>query len=504
MRDRITDDNGSTLRRCRYKDEQIRTALRRHTRVAIVDRETRAATSSPTTPQSMKLRPDLKTFALESRGAALLFAFAELLRARLTKDPYRRATAFLRAWRATDHPLVVEPTINYLRSLLIPDRQLRPLSENSLLQSFTQTSAAQAMRRAVAEHDTFDRVRLRSPRPDEDEARQGDLIVLKPRNDEIGEKGVLLVKYGEAIESFAALYDVERLVRHYVIVLEPSWWGYQDSLFFLFAGADADVIVQAQAPGDFAFVEQYGMSLVPIRVGAGDWVDPAFFAPASGPRVFDVVMVSSWNPFKRHRDLFDALEELRTRHGRRLKTALIGYPSGLTTQDMKTEIHRRGLSDQCEVFDRIPPSRVADIVAKSRLYVLLSRREGANKAMYEAMFCDTPVLAPADHKGINLHHLNEETGLVFERGRLAETILAALSRSEAYAPRAWALRNTGYRNATRLLNELLERMARKKGQPWTRPIVPKKNQPNLMYVSEADRLEMNPEYERLAEYLRRD
>ena len=41
---------------------------------------------------------------------------------------------------------------------------------------------------------------------------------------------------------------------------------------------------------------------------------------------FDLVMVSAWDPVKRHHALFEALRRLRDRHGRVLRAALVGYP----------------------------------------------------------------------------------------------------------------------------------------------------------------------------------
>ena len=444
----------------------------------------------------------LRTFAVESPIGTSLYAAASLMRAAAARDTYGRAVHVMRAWRATDQRLVRSRAASFLRRNLTPDGQLRPLAQNPLLHSFARSPAAQAVREQFAAYDPVDRVRLRFPREGEDPNRQGDLIILKTPDPVSGEKGVLLIKYSEAMERLAAVFEVERLVERYVIVIEPSWWGYQDASFFLFAGSDADVVVQAQARTDFQFLSSHGYGLTPVRVGAGDWIDPAVFTPTSAPREYDVVMVSSWNPFKRHSDLFDALEQLRTREGKVLRTALIGYPSGWTADDIRGMLERRGLTPQCEIYEAVPPSTVADIVARSRLYVLLSRREGANKAMYEAMFCDTPVLAPADHKGINHDHLNEHTGMTFETGALAPALDTALARSSNFSPRQWAVRHTGFEAATARLNEVLRDLAERRRAPWTRPAVAKKNQPNLQYADDADRVRLDAAYDGLAEYLR--
>jgi hypothetical protein len=53
----------------------------------------------------------------------------------------------------------------------------------------------------------------------------------------------------------------------------------------------------------------------------------------------------------------------------------------------------------------------------------------------------------------------------------------------------------------RTLVALLLLLALAAGEPWTTDIVPKKNGPNLLYVNEADRLALEPEYKKLEAYL---
>ena len=445
-----------------------------------------------------------RTFALETSAGRLLFGSGQLVVAWSTRNPYRRASALLRAWRATENVGIGKIASEYLKSALTRNGQLVTLAENPLLRSFLTTPEAQQSREHFGRLDLSDCVRMRLPRPLEGVERQGNLILLKSPDDRTGEKGVILLKYSESFRSFASLFEVERLVSKYMIVLEPSWWGYKDAAFYILAGSDSDVLVQSPSQPDHDFLSEHGFGLESVRIGAGDWGDPALFRPSGAARRYDVVMVSSWNPFKRHRDLFAALKEAKSRFGRTITAALIGYPSGWTFENIRAELQRFGIADQCEIFDSISQSKVAEIVSQSRLYVLLSRREGANKAMYEALFCDTPVLVPRAHRGVNLEHLNLQTGATFAEGQLTQSLLEVLDRSEAFSPRTWALSHTGFENATRELNNALKRRAVKRGQRWEHPILAKKNQPNLLYAREQDRLTMEPQYDRLIEYLRSD
>ena len=347
----------------------------------------------------------LRDWAAEMPLGRSLFAALHLTAALAPRGSYNRASSLLRAWRAGDRWWASATALRFLERELAPQARLRPLADNPILRQFARSRQASAIRRQFADYDMADRARLRFPIRGSSPQRQGDLILLKTPDPLTGEKGVLLVKYTEAVARMLALFRVERLVERYTIVLEPSWWGYQDALFFALVGGDADVFVQAPAAADYTFIAAHGMGLVPLRLGAGDWIDPETFRPGDGERAYDVVMVSSWNRFKRHTDLFEAMRTAREAHGRVLTAALIGYPSGWTSAHIRARAERYGVADQCTIFESIPQQQVSQIVASSRLYVLLSRREGANKAMYEAMFCDTPVLVPRFHKGINLDHL---------------------------------------------------------------------------------------------------
>ena len=382
------------------------------------------------------------------------------------------------------------------------DGVLASVADNRWLRAFLATGESATLRAHFAGTAMHHRVRLREPN-DEDPQRQGNLIVLKRHDPATGEKGVILLTYSEPLRRLPAMYDLPALARRYAFVLEPSSWGYEDPTFFLYAGADVDVIVQAPWYRDHQFLQELRCNIHPVRTGAGDWVDPAVFSPtvARGGRRFDVVVVSSWSPWKRHRDLFEAAATLK-QQGVALRIALVGYPLVWDQARIRRLIERFGLTDQCTIFDSVPQPEVARIVGDSEAYVLLSRREGANRALYEALFCDTPVVVFAGHRGVDTDMVRSGPGALFEADRLGEAILRVLRDPDAFHPLEWARANSGYLNSTRAMNTLLRQMAERRGLPWTRDIVPKKNAPEVRYAEERDRLVMEPEYPLLAPFLR--
>ena len=380
--------------------------------------------------------------------------------------------------------------------------RLRPIAENRWLHSYLGTSEARGSRAHFASFADHHRVRMREPN-DEDPQRQGSLLLLKRYDVTTGEKGVILLAYTRTLRRFPALFDMGALASRYAFVLEPSSWGYEDAGLFLYAGDDMDVVVQAPWRRDHLYVKELRCNLEPLWIGAGDWVDPDTFqstVPAA-EREYDLVAVSAWSALKRHADLFRALAQLNER-GRRLRVALIGYPMDWTQEKIRRLAREHGVEAQCAIYELVPQSTVAEIVGNSRAYVLMSRREGANRALYEALLCDTPVIVYALHRGVNTDIIRDGVGTLYDADGLAAAITRVLDARATYHARAWAEQHTGYRNSTAALNDALRALSTRRGLPWTRNIVEKRNAPDLLYADPGDVERFAGEYAALREFMR--
>ena len=380
--------------------------------------------------------------------------------------------------------------------------QLLPISSNKWLAEFLRTREADALRSRFDSWGDHHRVRMREPN-DENPQRQGDLILLKRYNRATGEKGVIVLKYTESLWRFPAMFRIEALASRYAFVLEPSSWGYEDPRFFIYVGRDMDVVVQSPWRRDHEFITQLHSNLVSVRTGAGDWVDPKTFSSNKPPRDrrFDVVAVSAWSALKRHEDLFRVAAQLKAA-GRELQIALIGYPLDWTQERVRQLARTYGIERQCTIYEQVPQSVVAEVVGDSRLYVLMSRREGANKALYEALWCDTPVAVYDSHRGVNTDIVRDEVGTLYDAQGLAAAIGRVVDNPDRFAPRRWAEEHTGYVNSTAVLNVTLKRLAEARGLPWTEDIAEKINAPEMIYAKPLDVERFGVEYESLREFLR--
>lgn len=376
--------------------------------------------------------------------------------------------------------------------------RLGPLAQNPLRRGLLRTHSANALVERLRQVPPSTRVRMR--RHDGGDPRlPGNLIILK--RPEGNEKGVVLLKYTPGIEAAAVLFDLPAMAKRYVFVLEPSSWGYQDPIYLMYAGSDIDVVVQSPAPEDFDFLSDLQSNLHPVRIGAGDWADPALFGPCQ-EKTYDLIAVSGWNPLKRHRDLFEALSTIRRRHGLQLRVALVGYNQGWTREAIVRLINRYDLQDGCEIYEGIPYAQVATLLSHSRAYVLMSRREGANKAMYESLFSDVPVIVYRHHRGINLSHVNPQTGVLYDVRGLADAIMEVMRDPARFSPRRWAEEHTGCYKSSTELGVALRELASESGTRWTGEVVPKTNAPNLRYVRPSDVGRFADAYDDLVQYLR--
>lgn len=376
----------------------------------------------------------------------------------------------------------------------------REKGTNDIIPGYRATKESRDLVREFKAYGEHYLLTLKYPSKVEIPQRQGDLLILKPCTSQ-NEKGVIFVKYDSSFKKFISFYNIEALAKHYRFVLEPGFWGYQNTEILMYVGVGTDIIVEAQYKPDYTFIKDLQTNLIPINLGSGDWIDPELFQPdASDKKRYDLIMVASWVKFKRHRLLFESLSRLDGKVG---KVALIGYPwEGRTLDDIKREAKEFNVLEKLDFFENIPPDRVNQLMRMSKVGLMLTKREGANKSIYECFFSNVPVIVSAENMGVNRDHINQYTGCVAEDRNLPQVIVSVLDRYAEFRPRQWARENTGYPNSTVKLNNLLKEIAIQKGEAWTRDIYPKKNCPEAMYAREADRLESENYLPHLRQFLR--
>jgi glycosyltransferase involved in cell wall biosynthesis len=309
-------------------------------------------------------------------------------------------------------------------------------------------------------------------------------IVLKsPReNDRVVEKGVLLLKNTERLDTFRRCVAMPSLLEHYSLILEPSWSGYANPKLLSFCiFRNNPIVVMSPCRADLQFLERLNSNLRPTPTGASDWVDPRVFRPLDGQdKRFDAVMVARWTLLKRHHLLFRALNRVGDRSYRVALVAsnIAGDSDRRTILSMIDEYR---LADQITVFEDLEPSRVNEILNQSKVNLLLSRQEGSNRSLFEGFFAGIPGLAFANNIGIPITHFTPQTGRLIAEHDLPGALLYFREHWAQFDPRPWALANIAPEVTTARLNLLLRQLAQQRHEPWTQDIACKTNGPELLY-----------------------
>ena len=304
------------------------------------------------------------------------------------------------------------------------------------------------------------------------------MIVLSAPAADRSRKGVLLVMFTAQFVELTAALDLALLSRDYHLVLEPSYSGYADTAILQFKQlAPAPVFVMATERRDFTFLERVGGNLIPVRLGSSDWVDPHTFTPLVGTKKrYDAIMVAGWERLKRHHALFKAIAELNDPSYR---FCLVGSSWRGSRREIEGLLAYYGLSGQAELHEKLTPAEVNRRFNESRVNVLMTRREGSNRSLFEGMFADVPALALSSIIGPNLAWLNSEGGRLVEEDRLSEALVAFRGSPVGYRPRAWALEHISPVVSTQTLERAI---ARAVGSNAVMPLSVKVNAPELKYL----------------------
>jgi glycosyltransferase involved in cell wall biosynthesis len=301
-------------------------------------------------------------------------------------------------------------------------------------------------------------------------------------------KGVLLVKFTETFRYLYHHIDIPSLLKYFHVVLEPSWSGYCVPEILFWTAHKEHVFVQASEELDRQFLCQINSNLVPMEFGASDWVDHRVFRPISTPKIYDAVYIANLSPIKRVHIFISAVARA-TRQRPGFRSALVLSSWGGRRGEFEQLLKHYGVGDQITVLMNQPQERLNEILNQSRVSVLLSRKEGSNKTLFESMFAGTPVLLLRGNIGVNKKYINDATGRIVDERDLVDALLAAADDQLPKHPREWAMKNISPEITTAKLQTVIARYDPHYSTAQT-ALTPKVNAPEAEYMHEADRRNM--------------
>lgn len=311
------------------------------------------------------------------------------------------------------------------------------------------------------------------------------LIILSPPQN-CG-KGVLLVKFTDNFGYFNYIFDLERISQDYVLVLEPSSSGYFNPNILFLIGRQSPIVIQTPEKVDFEFIEEISSNMAPIAIGANHWVDNRVFYPLDhAKKEYDIIMVANWGDVKRHYHLFKAVAKCKNKSD--LRVALVGTPWPNALKQIQEMALYYNVDQNIDYFEKISQKEVNMLLNKSKICLLLSKKEGFNKAIIEAMFSNIPVfLLKGFNYGQHYDYINSKTGDFVEPSELTEfieNIDSVLSKGE-FSPNEWVRDHMTVEKTTEKLIASLSEVEEKWDLRINKKLDRKINNPDCDYVNPA-------------------
>lgn len=284
-----------------------------------------------------------------------------------------------------------------------------------------------------------------------------------------GEHGFLLTSFEAELDKLATSPHLGRIEASYDICFVPTWQPfYTVPLYRFLARASRPIMLMPSSRPDYQLCTRRHLDLVALPFQASSWVNPQFFQPSSRKDI-DLIMLANFSAYKRHWHLFRALRDLPTD----LRVVLVGVPIDTRTPEaLLDEARLFGVADRVKIVETPSDDVVSSLLARARLFLALSAKEGSCIAVAEALFAGTPVAIYKDAVIGSKEYVNPKTGVLLDRSRpLAAQIMEVLERTDDFAPAEWARREIGSAVNSARLNQQVRKLTTERGAPWTRDLV---------------------------------
>jgi glycosyltransferase involved in cell wall biosynthesis len=314
-------------------------------------------------------------------------------------------------------------------------------------------------------------------------AREGlslPLTVLKPSvYTSLGvDRGVILCSPGMIVFLLMNLPQ-EVLKSRWLVVDSVQGYGFGEN-----SVADLHLIASPSLIDDYLASPHGGIPYSVLGDG-GDFVNPLLFYPMPVEPVYDVVLIASWAPLKRHKLLLEAARVLKNNNSpiRILMMGSYCVPGHVSTMDEALEyedsvrclattyqldvniLQNRDVShenhDGSSVLGEYTKVEVNKLINQARIGVLPSLEEGTNRFAAECLCANRPVIVLETLKGGTTKYISEKTGLKSGDSPedLARTIRNALDNLTQFEPRRAFLLTYGFYNSNRELERAIAAVA---------------------------------------------
>lgn len=303
-------------------------------------------------------------------------------------------------------------------------------------------------------------------------------------DNKIIERGAIIFKFSEIFIPMYHLLEVNLFAKYFRIILEPSSSGYsaEEILIWTTLGTEK-IIVLSPDKGDFEFLSKIKTNLIPVNLGAADWVNPEIFYKLNEiPKEYDSIYVANFNPVKRVDRYIRAVVNI-TRQKSNYHAALVCAGHGSAETEIMAILNWAQAKAKISFFSRMSQVELNKLINQSRVNVLLSLREGANKGLSEGLCSGTPALLLEENVGVNRDKINSLTGKIVPDAALEDTLIWFANAKEEFKPQEWVNEHYSPIASTNSLANCLAEIEAADGRVWSMGLYPKVNQPELAYLN---------------------
>lgn len=266
------------------------------------------------------------------------------------------------------------------------------------------------------------------------------------------QKGILMISFEYDLLTLLSSERIEDLLKEYIVIFFSSWSPPFFPALWSFPSQHVNELVLGLSnQRDSEMFTSLGFEPEVLDLFYSNFVRPDDLKPRDcDHRDVDIVMVANWAKFKRHWVLFEMLRQM---NNPTLRVVLIGQPeAGRTVDDVRAEAKLFGVEGQIEFYNRLPIEEVWDWLARSRISMVTSKREGSCVVAVESLMANTPVVLLEGAMIGSASFINDQTGILIKEGAdMGQCLSKFLERWSEMSPRGWAERHIGSINA---LNDL--------------------------------------------------
>lgn len=311
------------------------------------------------------------------------------------------------------------------------------------------------------------------------------LILKLPRlaKEKISEKGVIIFKFTETFIPLYLALDVHLLTKYFRIVLEPSWAGYSIVDILIWSQVSHEkVVVLTPDAGDYEFLTELSSNLIPDNLGAADWVNPEkFYKIKDEVKLYDAIYIANYNPAKRVDRFIRAIVRIN-RKNKNFKAVLVCAGHGYTGREIMATLNCAKNKANISYFEGKSQSELNLLLNQSKVNVLLSLKEGANKVLTEGLFSGTAALLLKENVGVKRSSINSHTGKIVHDTELEDTLIWFSQHYDEFSPDEWAISHISPAVSTQNLSTKLREIELSEGRQWRTDLFTKVNQPELAYL----------------------